>query len=160
MLDLLRREWHIPKSPQDLANIHLSAPERIPMGLDCEGAKSREDIQKTKLVKRELINMKLNIPTKTLRDSANMLLGWLLESWRNRWTHICCGRWWRKESKGSENWICSVYILWKVRKLTIWLCSVKEPGKEPEDVTFIKSTRDSLLRAEPTSLKISGGHSQ
>lgn len=38
------------------------------MGLDCAGAESRKDVQKTKL--REIINTELNIPAKTLRDDA------------------------------------------------------------------------------------------
>ena len=38
------------------------------MELDCAGAESRKDVQRTKL--REIINTELNIPAKTLRDDA------------------------------------------------------------------------------------------
>ena len=49
------------------------------MGLDCEGC-SRGDVWKMKLAKGEFVNIQFNVPARTLRDGANMPLGWLLEA--------------------------------------------------------------------------------
>lgn len=50
------------------------------MGLDYEGAESREDVWKMKLAKGEFIDMQFDVPGRTIRAGANMPLGWLLEA--------------------------------------------------------------------------------
>lgn len=105
------------------------------MGLDGEGAESKEDVWRTKLTKGKLINMQSDIPARTVWGDANMPLWWLLEAWTNRLITqdeipkvlrqmVEEGIKRLRESDVLE-WICGH----KIGKLTMWLCSVRAPGE-------------------------------